>query len=139
MGIKILIKTILILCIGFTTCSFSQKNIIGTYKSSMPSTFYVFFHKGHYSTGSVLTLHADSTFIYNICGNILQGVWQVQNDSLLITILTNMYKHDSSVHHTNSVQKFYVDGGVLIHRRPRSQSIQNGKYYYGYDLLKKEN
>lgn len=45
--------------------------------------------------GSSLVLEADSTFQYQTCGNNMSGRWRAQQDSLLLTVLTNHYRSDS--------------------------------------------
>jgi hypothetical protein len=44
---------------------------------------------------SDLTLNNDSSYIYNTCGNIIKGKWQVKRDSLILFCYENNYRNDS--------------------------------------------
>lgn len=80
----------------FISCSSSQKSIVGTYISKKETRFDRFFNSYDYwGTGSTLNLEKDSTFFMKNCGNILEGKWKVENDSLLLFASSNRFVIDS--------------------------------------------
>ncbi len=45
--------------------------------------------------GSSLNLTPDSTFLYITCGNQMTGHWLQVSDSMLLYVITNVYRSDS--------------------------------------------
>lgn len=85
-----------IIFIVFISCSSGQKSIVGTYKSKEETRFDKLFNSYDYwGTGSILNLEKDSTFFMKNCGNILEGKWNVKNDSLLLFVSSNRFVIDS--------------------------------------------
>lgn len=81
----------------FTACQYSQKNIIGSYKSKQVNYLERMIHyKTLYADGSVLSLYNDSSFIYSTCGNISKGTWENSSgDTLYLLLKEFKYKNDS--------------------------------------------
>lgn len=90
------LKLILIFLIFMSCNSEKKKTIIGIYNSKNETFFDKIFGKYDYwGIGSTLILEKDSTFFMKNCGNILEGTWEVKNDSLNLLINSNRFVIDS--------------------------------------------
>ncbi len=80
----------------FFSCSSTKKPLFGTYKSKKETRFDKLFNSYDYwAIGSILNLEKDSTFYMKNCGNVLEGKWKVEKDSLLLFIDSNRFVIDS--------------------------------------------
>jgi hypothetical protein len=73
---------------------------VGTYKNFKPSKAQAYWIKlslryNSYMLGSSVELKADSTFIYQTCGNIEIGKWTIEEDSLVLYVSDGRHKNDS--------------------------------------------
>ena len=64
--------------------------------------------------GSSLKLKEDSTFIYKTCGNLINGTWKTENDSLRLSITQNMLKVDSTINTNTYLELFEIQRNKLI-------------------------
>jgi hypothetical protein len=53
------------------------------------------FTKTGFVVGSKLELKDDSTFLYQTCGNRMEGHWHILNDSLILDVDSNLWRSDS--------------------------------------------
>ncbi len=72
-----------------------KRVLVGNYKSGKTKGIASILDKTAYIIGSELSLNKDSTYTYNTCGNISEGIWKVRNDSLFLYCKTNKYQIDS--------------------------------------------
>lgn len=120
----------------FASCQYSQKNIIGSYKSKQVSSIESIIHyKTLFANGSELSLYSDSSFIYSTCGNISKGIWEnPPGDTLYLSLKEFRYRNDSlnNVRNTKFVgfkYKFYkCSNGDLRNETYSNYSKETDQY-----------
>lgn len=131
--------SLLFICFLLYSCQVQHPNLIGTYKSNPKySLLHYLGKREHFAIGSTIILNSDSSFNYETCGNVLKGYWKLNNDSLILNVISNRYRIDS-LNYTwpklkISVLKFRVIKDILIFE---DRINNNGKTYKFTHLLKK--
>lgn len=73
---------------------------LGTYRSEsfnkLELTFKRFFYDEIPSIGQELSLHGDSTFVLNTCGNVISGKFKVKPDTLILLCVKNVSVKDTT-------------------------------------------
>jgi hypothetical protein len=86
-----------LLCLIFFVCGCTNGiSVAGEYEVA-PKTINdrLFIHKMKAEgriVGSKLNLQTDSTFLYLTCGNQITGHWRKMKDSILLHVVTNVYR-----------------------------------------------
>lgn len=81
-----------------TNVESQEKSIFGKYtsiKMSKIQRLVLSASNFEYTSGSSLTLNLDSTFVYETCAQIGNGVWYAKNDSIYLFCQNVRYKIDS--------------------------------------------
>lgn len=92
-------------------------------------------NKTWFVVGSSLEVNEDSTFHYQTCGNIMDGNWHIQRDSLVLDIDSNRWRSDSLQENGLLGRKpgsdfdltFKINGDCLIQIKKPKDGI--GSYY----------
>lgn len=94
-----LLRTGLLAALAIAGCHSYSGDITGNYKSVeygfIAQNYLSFFENTTYVLRSSLKINADSTYVLQNCGNIEEGKWQVQHDSLLLFCEQNRWRIDS--------------------------------------------
>ena len=100
-------------------CHSYSEGIVGKYQSKEHSLitkgYLSIFKNTTFIIGSSLQIKSDSTFYMENCGNIEEGTWSIQHDSLLLYCISNRKRTDS-LNKTDSTGQFLDcgDGTPLV-------------------------
>jgi hypothetical protein len=88
---------IVILCILFlfSYCTKKQTSVIGNYKNIKPNSLLAILENKNYVGGCTLNINSDSSYVYNTCGNHIEGNWQIKDDSIYLYCKKNEWSDDS--------------------------------------------
>jgi len=114
----------------FINCSEENKqnlSVIGEYKSSnLTISERLAFGTSRYIKGMTLILREDSSYFYDTCGVLLDGTYEIRNDSLVMSVIDIRFKNDS----INSIRKPEIRNEFLKYRINENVlygSVQNDK------------
>jgi hypothetical protein len=127
MKLKLIFSLIapLLLIVNCSNISY-EAVITGKYESkkyNLIDNFFIQTSGKSYVNGSSVELKEDSTFLYNTCGNIIKGYWNIRyNDTLYLYCQEFKYKNDSLnkvlVTKCNSEpDKFYINPNGELQRQ----------------------
>jgi len=128
------------------SCS-REDDLIGTYEADryhfLEMAPLSVFQKTGFAAGSTLALNEDSSFVFMTCGNIQEGYWSIQADSLILDVHSNRWRTDSLQEHGFNghwpkpcfSSAFGIDGDHLIHLQKRNPDIDGD--YRVFTRLKK--
>lgn len=108
-------KYILISTLILQSCITNNKTVSigGNYVSMGPSFFQSLFYS--YAIGMKLDIRSDSTFLYETCGNIGNGVWNISGDTLELKLLNYKLKSESS-ELFKTIIKYRIEKDNELHR-----------------------
>jgi len=118
-------KLLLILLVVSCSGTKNSTDISGTYTSDMPGAAEQFLSDKSYTTGDILELHKDSTYIFTTCAQIYHGNWKVSKDSLYlycnnvsfkIDSLNTMEQYKKGTICGTAPEAYSIDGTVLLNR-----------------------
>lgn len=119
---------IVFLFILLVSCS-NQNDLVDKYETVKPNRlkwmwyYYIEGYRG-YASGTELTLKEDSTFHLITCGNIIDGTWHCNDDSLYLSVDSNKWRKDS-------LQKHGYNGKCpQIPKQPYGLKVRNNKLYW---------
>lgn len=128
------------------SCS-REIELIGTYEADryhfLEMAPLSVFQKTGFAAGSILALNEDSSFVFMTCGNIQEGYWTIQADSLILDIHSNKWIVDSLQEHGYNgrwpkpcySQVFSIEGDHLLQLRNANPDIEGD--YRVFTRLKK--
>ena len=128
------------------SCS-REDDMIGTYEADryhfLEMAPMSVLQKTGFAAGSTLELNEDSSFVFMTCGNIQEGYWSIQADSLILDVHINRWRIDSLQEHGFNGRSpkpcfssaFSIDGDHLIYLHKRNPDIEGD--YRVFTRLKK--
>lgn len=128
------------------SCS-REGDLIGSYEADryhfLEIAPRIVFQRTGFASGCTLELNEDSSFVFKTCGNVQEGYWSVQANSLILDVHSNRWRTDSLHEHGfNGLwpkpcfsRSFSIDGDHLIHLHKRNPDIEGD--YRVFTRLKK--